>query len=118
MIREPLVHSETVLAPQLIIYKKNYIIFKISCFMVPVAIIAMIQQKGGVGKSTISANLAGELVRFGRSVAVVDLDPQRSLAHWAKLGNGLLSELVEAVNITSPAAFQAKISAATQRANG
>ena len=116
MIREPLVHSETVLAPQFILFKKNYIVFKISFFMVPVAIIAMIQQKGGVGKSTISANLAGELVRFGRSVAVVDLDPQRSLAHWAKLGNGLLSELVEAVNITSPAAFQAKISAATQRA--
>ena len=116
MIREPLVYSETVLAPQLIMFKKNYIFFKISCFMVPVAIIAVIQQKGGVGKSTISANLAGELVRFGRSVAVVDLDPQRSLAHWAKLGNGLLSELVEAVNITSPAAFQAKISAATHRA--
>ena len=85
-------------------------------FGVPVAIIAMIQQKGGVGKSTISANLAGELLRFGRSVAVVDLDPQRSLANWAKLGNGLLSEWVEAVNITSPAAFQAKISAATQQA--
>ena len=42
------------------------------------AVIAVIQQKGGVGKSTISANLAGELVRFGRSVAVVDLDPQHS----------------------------------------
>ena len=79
------------------------------------AVIAVIQQKGGVGKSTISANLAGELVRFGRSVAVVDLDPQHSLATWAKLGNGLLSALVEAVNITGPAAFQAKISAADQQ---
>ena len=79
------------------------------------AVIAVIQQKGGVGKSTISANLAGELVRFGRSVAVVDLDPQHSLANWAKLGHGLLSELVETINITSPAVFQAKVSAATQQ---
>ena len=44
------------------------------------AIIAIIQQKGGVGKSTITANLAGELVSFGRSVKVLDLDPQQSLA--------------------------------------
>ena len=36
------------------------------------AIIAIIQQKGGVGKSTITANLAGELVSFGRSVKVLD----------------------------------------------
>ena len=79
------------------------------------AIIAVIQQKGGVGKSTISANLAGEMVRFGRSVAVIDLDPQRSLVNWAKLGNGLLSELVEAGNITSPSAFQTKVSAAAQQ---
>ncbi len=79
------------------------------------SIIAVIQQKGGVGKSTISANLAGELVRLGRSVAVVDLDPQHSLGNWAKLGNGLLREIVEAVNITSPAVFQTKVSAAAQQ---
>ena len=79
------------------------------------AIIAVIQQKGGVGKSTIAANLAGELVRLGRSVAVVDLDPQRSLATWAKLGNGLLRDRVEAVTGTGPAAFHATLSAADQQ---
>ena len=80
MIREPLMHSETVLATQRLYLRKTISVLRYHVFMVPVAIIAVIQQKGGVGKSTISANLAGELVRFGRSVAVVDLDPQRSLA--------------------------------------
>ena len=50
------------------------------------AIIAVIQQKGGVGKSTITANLAGELASSGRSVRVLDLDPQLSLANWSRLG--------------------------------
>ena len=47
------------------------------------AVIAVIQQKGGVGKSTITANVAGELVRKGRTVKVLDLDPQQSLVIWA-----------------------------------
>ena len=79
------------------------------------AIISVIQQKGGVGKSTISANLAGELVRLGRRVAILDLDPQHSIANWAKLGHGLLSELVEAVDVTSPEMFQAKVTAVAQQ---
>ena len=41
------------------------------------AVIAVIQQKGGVGKSTITANVAGELVRKGRTVKILDLDPQQ-----------------------------------------
>ena len=80
------------------------------------AIIAVIQQKGGVGKSTISANLAGELVRIGRRVAVLDLDPQRSLANWAQLGNGLLNELVEVVSSNSPEVFRTKVSSVSQQA--
>ena len=80
------------------------------------AIIAVIQQKGGVGKSTISANLAGEMVRFGHRVAVLDLDPQRSLANWAQLGNGLLNELVETVSSNNPTVFRTKVSSVSQRA--
>ena len=65
-------------------------------------VVAMIQQKGGVGKSTITANLAGELKELGHTVAVLDLDPQQSLLSWANFGNGLLKTIVEAIDTTDP----------------
>jgi chromosome partitioning protein len=72
-------------------------------------VIAMIQQKGGVGKSTITANLAGELKELGRTVAVFDLDPQQSLMSWAQFGEGLLRTIVEAVDTTNPRSLTAAI---------
>jgi len=50
-------------------------------------IITVAQQKGGVGKTTIAVNLAGELRRRGVDVALIDSDAQRSACHWAEIGN-------------------------------
>ena len=42
-------------------------------------IVAVISPKGGVGKTTMTANLAAELARQGERITVLDLDPQNAL---------------------------------------
>ena len=45
-------------------------------------VITVAQQKGGAGKTTLAAHLAIALSGAGKRVAVVDIDPQASLATW------------------------------------
>ena len=42
-------------------------------------VVSVINYKGGVGKTTITANLASEMVFRGKKVLVIDLDPQTNL---------------------------------------
>lgn len=48
-------------------------------------IITIVNQKGGVGKSTIALNLGAALARDKHSVFVIDADPQGTLSMWAKV---------------------------------
>jgi chromosome partitioning protein len=73
------------------------------------AIIAVLGRKGGIGKSTIVGNLAGEFAAKGRSVIVLDADPQHSLAAWGSQGEGTLSRAVEKVKADSAEALEAKV---------
>jgi chromosome partitioning protein len=52
---------------------------------VGVKTVALISQKGGSGKTTISLNLAITATLKGKSAVVIDLDPQQSAARWARL---------------------------------
>jgi chromosome partitioning protein len=81
------------------------------------AVIAITGRKGGIGKSTVTANLAAEFVAMGKSVVVLDTDPQKSLKEWAGLGDGVLASLVEAVDIEHPEHFTEAVAKASARAD-
>lgn len=47
-------------------------------------IVALLNQKGGVGKTTIALHLAGQWASEGKRVTIVDADPQGSALDWSE----------------------------------
>lgn len=52
-------------------------------------ILALLNEKGGVGKTTLTSNLGRGLQLRGERVRLIDSDPQGSLRDWYVLGNDL-----------------------------
>jgi chromosome partitioning protein len=51
-------------------------------------VIAILNQKGGVGKTTLAVHLATALARKKRAVILLDADPQGSALDWAAARHG------------------------------
>jgi chromosome partitioning protein len=76
--------------------------------------VAVVNSKGGVGKTTLAAALAVRAAQDGKRVCVVDLDPQKSLVAWwerrgSPVGRPGHPEIFEGVDSAVEAVERAKL---------
>jgi chromosome partitioning protein len=77
-------------------------------------VIAVAAQKGGVGKSTLAQCLAIEGLKEGRRTAIIDMDPQQSVAKWGarRIAKGIQ---VPAVIVTEEKPVKAVVAELTEQ---
>jgi chromosome partitioning protein len=71
--------------------------------------IAIANQKGGVGKTTLTAHLAVYLARRGQRVAVVDADPQGNITSWLLDGDTTQDGMFQLLVVGRPATSLARM---------
>lgn len=74
--------------------------------------IAVINQKGGVGKTTTAVNMAAYLVNSGKSVLVIDLDPQGNATSGLGIDKNLPENTIYDVLVSGTPLEQAVMSGA------
>src|SRR5262245_22910622 len=66
------------------------------CIFCSMKVISVVSQKGGAGKTTIAVHLGVAAQNAGRSVAIIDLDPQASASTWKDLRKAATPAVVSA----------------------
>ena len=80
-------------------------------------VVAVANQKGGVGKTTVTLGLADAAARRGRPVLVIDLDPQANATTGLGVGR-VRSTIDDALAADRPGALAASITASGWDMNG
>lgn len=73
--------------------------------------IAIVSQKGGSGKTTLSVNLAAAAEAFGAVALIIDTDPQATASQWGAWRSDKAPEVID----SAPPRIQAKVEAARKQ---
>lgn len=69
-------------------------------------IISIINEKGGVGKTTLTSNLGRAIQKAGHTVLLIDSDPQGSLRDWAAAGEAITPAMPPVIAMDRAAMFK------------